>query len=231
MSTRIDFHSHIIPGADHGCATAKEAAEQLIMMKNAGIGTVVATPHFYPEQHRIDEFISCVDAGVASLRQEYAEEAPRILLGAEVLLFPNLHKMPDLEKLCIRGTRVMLLELPFTGCNQALVDTVECMIDQGYTIVLAHIDRYLQHDREAIDHLLNIGAWAQVNASSLKGLLGRKRLMPYLESGKVVAFGSDLHGTEKAAIADYVALRKLPNGLFDWICERSEDLLQGAQEI
>ena len=86
MSTRIDFHSHIIPGADHGCATSKEAAEQLIMMKNAGIGTVVATPHFYPEQHRIDDFMSRVDVGVASLQQAYAEEAPRILLGAEVLL-------------------------------------------------------------------------------------------------------------------------------------------------
>ncbi len=231
MSTRIDFHSHIIPGADHGCATVHEAAQQLIMMKNAGIGTVVATPHFYPEQHNVSNFLSRVDLGVKNLRNEYPQGAPRLLLGAEVLLCPSLHKMPDLEKLCIRGTRVLLLELPLTGCTQTLVDTVEAMLALDYTVVLAHIDRYLPSEQESIDHLLEMGAWAQVNASSLKGLFARNRLMPYLKSGRVVALGSDLHGTDKKAIADYAALCKLPNGLFDWICDQSEALLQGAEEI
>lgn len=231
MSTRIDFHSHIIPGADHGCASATEATQQLIMMKNAGIGTVVATPHFYPAQHDVEDFLLRLENGIKLLREVRPADAPRLLLGSEVLLCPGLHKMPGVETLCIRGTRTMLLELPFTGCTQELIDSVEDILSYGYTVVLAHINRYLQNDEDAIDYLLRMGAWAQINASSLRGILGRKRLMPYVESGSVVAFGSDLHGTDKKAIADFAALQKLPPDLLDWIFQKSEALLEGAETI
>ncbi len=231
MSTGIDFHSHIIPGADHGCAASEEAAQQLIMMRNAGIATVVATPHFYPAQHEVKDFLARVNAGVARLLPKRPADAPRLLLGAEVLLCPNLHEMPDFDRLCIRGTRVLLLELPFSGCNDALFETVGEILALGYTVVLAHIDRYVRNYGDQIDRLLSMGAWAQVNASSLTGFFDRKRLMPYLLSEHVVAFGSDLHGQDQKAINAYAALQKLPHGLFDRICERTSALLEGAETV
>ncbi len=231
MSMGVDFHSHIIPGADHGCSSSDGAVQQLIMMKNAGIATVVATPHFYPAQHDVEDFLARVDFGVGRLLPKRPDDAPRMHLGAEVLLCPRLHKMDGFEKLCIRGTRVMLLELPFTGCNASMIETVGDILDLGYTVVLAHIDRYIKNFADQIDCLLDMGALAQINASSLKGFFDRKRLMPYLESGRVVAFGSDLHGADQKAMDAYSALQKLPNDLFDRICEQSEALLQGAQKV
>ena len=228
MSTGIDFHSHIIPGADHGCSSSDEAVQQLIMMRNAGIATVVATPHFYPAQHDVADFFARVDFGMGRLSPKRPEDAPRLHLGAEVLLCPRLHKMDGFEQLCIRGTRVMLLELPFSGCNRDMIDTVGDMLDLGYTVVLAHIDRYIKNFDDQIDELLDMGALAQINASSLKGFFDRKRLMPYLESDRVVAFGSDLHSTDQKALDAYAALQKLPNGLFDRICARSAELLADA---
>lgn len=231
MSTGIDFHSHIIPGADHGCASSDEAVQQLIMMRNAGIATVVATPHFYPAQHDVEDFLARVDFGVERLLSKLPENAPSLHLGAEVLLCPRLHKMDGFESLCIRGTRVMLLELPFSGCNKDMIETVGDMLDLGYTIVLAHIDRYIKNFSDQIDCLLEMGAWAQINASSLKGFFDRKRLMPYLESGRVVAFGSDLHGADQKAMDAYAALAKLPNGLFDRVCEQTRMLLENAEML
>ena len=231
MRRGIDFHAHIIPGADHGCAASDEAARQLIMMNQAGIATVVATPHFYPAQHEVEDFLARVDFGMERLLTKLPPEAPRLYLGAEVLLCPNLHKMPGFEKLCIRGTRVMLLELPFTGCNDALFETVQEILEREYTVVLAHIDRYIKAYGDQIHALLDMGALAQINASSLNGWLARKRMLPYLKDQRVVAFGSDLHREDADAMAAYAALQKLPDDLFSRICERTAELLTEAVEI
>ncbi len=231
MITGIDFHSHIIPGADHGCAASDEAARQLTMMRNAGIATVVATPHFYPAQHDVKDFLARVDFGVERLLTKRPADSPALCLGAEVLLCPDLHRMPDFDQLCIRGTNVLLLELPFRGCTDKMMETVGEILDLGYTVVLAHIDRYVRICGDQIDELLDMGAWAQINASSMTGFFERKRLMPYLSGGRVVAFGSDLHGTDQKTMDAYAALQKLPNGLFERICQQSAKLIENAERF
>jgi len=231
MSRSIDFHAHIVPFADHGCSSTEEAAKQLLMMQKAGIETVVATPHFYPAQDNVEEFIARVDDGMRTLMPSVPEHTPKIFLGAEILLCPSIHKMPDFEKLCIRGTKVCLLELPINGCTDDLFETVDDILSLGYTVVLAHINRYLSSFADQIEYLLDMGALAQVNASSLKGFWSRRRLLPYLESGCVVALGSDLHGQDQKAIDAFAALSKLPNDLFARICEKSAELLAEAKEV
>ena len=231
MSRSIDFHAHIIPFADHGCASPEEAAKQLLMMHKAGIETVVATPHFYPAQDNVEDFIVRVDDGIRALMPVCPAPAPKLLLGAEILLCPSIHKMPDFEKLCIRGTRVCLLELPINGCTEDLFETVDDILSLGYTVVLAHINRYLSSFADQIEYLLDMGALAQVNASALKGFWNRRRLLPYLESGCVVAFGSDLHGQDQKTMDAFAALSKLPNDLFARICEKSAGLLAEAKEV
>lgn len=230
MSTAIDFHAHIVPFADHGCVSTEEAINQLLMMQRAGIQTVVATPHFYPAQDNVAEFIARVDDGMRSLMAQRPEHAPKIFLGSEILLCPSIHKMPGFDQLCIRGTKVCLLELPINGCTDDLMETVEDILSLDYTVVLAHINRYLHSFADQIDYLLDMGALAQVNATSLKGFWNRRRVLPYLESGCVVALGSDLHGQDQKTMDAYAALSKLPNDLFSLICEKSAELLTNAQE-
>ena len=46
----IDFHAHILPGADHGSRDVKTTKAQLEMLAGAGVKAVVATPHFYPQK-------------------------------------------------------------------------------------------------------------------------------------------------------------------------------------
>ena len=231
MSKSIDFHAHIVPFADHGCASPEEAAKQLLMMHKVGIQTVVATPHFYPAQDNVDEYIACIDDGIRALMPVFPEHAPKIFLGSEILLCPSIHKMPGFDKLCIRGTNVCLLELPINGCTDDLFETVDDILSLGYTVVLAHINRYLSSFADQIECLLDMGALAQINATSLKGFWSRRRLLPYLESGCVVALGSDLHGQDQKTMDAFAALSKLPNDLFARICEKSAELLAEAKEV
>ncbi len=222
----VDFHSHIIPGADHGCHSKEEFESQMKLYRNAGIDAVVATPHFYPNQHSISGFLSTVDASYAENCVSCTDKTPRIYLGAEVLVCENIHRMPDLEKLCIRNTNILLLELPLSGCSSSLIQSVEKVIEQDYTVVLAHIDRYLPRYAEDIHNLLDAGAYAQINATAFSGFHGEKKLLPYLKSGKVVAFGSDLHETDKKSIRAFENLVKLPHGFFAQTMEKTVQLLQ-----
>ncbi len=228
----IDFHSHILPSIDHGCKDIDECRGQLALMSESGTSLAVATPHFYPHEHKVSDFISNVSYAVSLMHAAKIENSPCIALGAEVLLCHNLHKMEGLEKLYIRGTNILLLELPMNRLSDAYLDTVEAIMENGTTVVLAHIDRYLRDYEETIDTLLSMGAYAQINAHSLSSGKIRRKLVSYLEqSDKICAVGSDLHGVDKTAYKKFVKAGKLLGEYYPTIMKRSEKLLQDAEII
>ncbi len=228
----IDFHSHVLSATDHGCKDLKESMLQLHLMHECDTEIIVATPHFYPHIHRVDSFIKNVNNAVWELRQADIHLPINIALGAEVLLCPGLDKMDALEKLCVRGTKTILLELPIKPLNQAFFDTVERIMSTGLTVVLAHIDRHLKSNPQDIDELISMGAFAQINASALTSYGMRKRLSPYIDDGDTVcAIGSDLHGHNKKQYKPFCKSPKILGENFEKIMCRSEKLLSGAEFI
>lgn len=227
----IDFHSHILPRVDHGSKNTEQSVSQIKMIGRR-TDRLVATSHFYPNAHNLDDFIFKVDHAADKLKRAISElDAPEICLGAEVLLCESLDRLDGIERLCIRGTRCMLLEMPNTCAWSArLLDTVESLMNKGIVVVLAHIDRYIRDYEVDIDHLLGIGAKAQVNAPSLASFFSRRKMMPYLESGAVYALGSDIHEVDKGAYRDFAALEsKIGRELYSDIMKKSESLLEGAE--
>ncbi len=230
--TVIDFHTHILPALDHGCADIDECHKQLALMKASGTDIAVATSHFYPHEHKVDEFVTKVDSAIAQIKQAQITDAPKLMLGAEVLLCRNLHKMQGFKELCIRGTNVLLLELPLNPLKDAHFDTVETIINDGYAVVLAHIDRYLKKFGDEIDTLLSMGALAQINAYSLASGSTRKKILSYLEStDKICAIGSDLHGADEANYKKFIKAEKILKEFYPTIMDRSRMLLGEADVI
>ena len=225
----IDFHSHILPGADHGSSGTKESLKQLEIIKRFGVDIVVATPHFYPHSANIEDFLRLV-AFTAGKLADREEPSPKICLGAEVLYCAGLHKMEGLESLCLRGTDVLLLELPMNEWNDELLDTVE-RLTRKFTVVLAHIDRYIHVQEEEIYRLLNAGAFAQINGYALDSFGKRRKLASILESDRVVALGSDLHGSDKKLYQKFMDSEKRLGDTFGAIMERSANLLASAEYL
>ena len=225
----IDFHSHILPGADHGSSCTKESLNQLELMHQAGVATVVATPHFYPNQHRPEDHLRMLAVTAEKLASR-PHATPRICLGAEVLYCDGLENMENLNELCIRGTNVLLLELPFGPWSAMLFDTVSALCGK-YTLVLAHIDRYLAKHSSEIEELLSLGALAQINADALTGFFSRRRLAPFLRDDRLVALGSDLHGDDPKSYAPLVSAKKHLGDKHDEIMLRSAELLKSAETI
>jgi protein-tyrosine phosphatase len=226
----IDFHSHILPGTDHGSGGIEEGRRQMSLIQGYGVDTVVATPHFYPERHKVDDLLGRIDRAVELLKNEGLPFASRLCLGAEVLYCDHIDKMEELDRLCVRGTNVLLLEMSMDRWSDGVFETVETLLGR-YTVVLAHIDRYLRTQSGEIDTLLQMGALAQVNASSLFSFGSRRKLAPFLDSGAVVALGSDLHGADKKAYEAFANAEKKLGSLHGEILSRSAELLRTADNF
>ena len=228
----IDFHSHILSGVDHGCRCTGESIKQLALMRSCGTDIVVATPHFYPHTSTVDTFLKKADRAIDRLMQSQILSAPKLCVGAEVLLCDNLCSMPKLDRLCIRGTRVLLVELPTQQLNEYHYDTVEELIAMGYTVLLAHIDRYIRQYSHCIEKLLDLGAIAQINAESLKHFGVRKRILgtPRI-ADSIHAIGSDLHGVDIKLYKNFATADKYLRDRTSQIMSRSAALLETAEII
>ena len=137
-----DFHSHILPGADHGSKNRETTKRQLEILKSIGVERVVATPHFYPQIDSVESFLEKRAAAVERLQSIYDAKMPTVFPGAEVLVCPGIDHMQHLDKLCIPGTDVILLEMPMSGWSAEIIETVRRISASGLVAVMAHIDRY-----------------------------------------------------------------------------------------
>ena len=156
------------------------------------------------------------------------EDLPKIYLGAEVLVCEGIHEMAGLEELCIQGTNVILLEMPFTAWSDALIDSVMGIKRRGLTPVLAHIDRY--YDAK-VRELLARGIMAQVNAEAF-GLFGCKPFYKRaMELGNVVALGSDLHEAKNRDYKRFSRMCKKLGSLAEGVFARTEELLKTATPL
>ena len=102
---------------------------------------------------------------------------------------------------------------------------------EKYTVILAHIDRYIKYQSAEINAFFEAGALAQINLDSLVSPGSRKKLMPYIKIDKVAALGSDLHNTDVKILLKLPKIIKSLGSDFSVIMKRSEALLQTANDI
>lgn len=193
----IDWHSHILPGVDDGSRNMSESLAMLQMLREQGVDTVVATPHFYANERSVNRFLAKRDAALEALNAQLTDESIKIIPGAEVKYYPGISRMPDLKRLCIRGSGILLLEMPISKWTEyTMRELVELSSTSGMTVVLAHIERYLRdQNRAAWARLYDCGIQMQTNASFFNSILTRKKALRMLEDGAIHFIGSDCHNT------------------------------------
>lgn len=226
MTKIVDFHSHILPGLDHGCRDLNQSLEQLALISASGTDTVAASSHFYPGTISLSDFLAKRSAAAELLRQSLPANAPKIVVGAEVYCRPGLENLAGIEALCLEGTRCLLLEMPLDKWTDSHFETVDSLSNDGFTVILAHIDRYPAKDVEV---LMRLDVQAQVNASSLLSFLRRGKTKKWFEAGRVFALGSDLHGSEANGYSHFPkAMKILGAQKTEDVMARSEALLKDA---
>ena len=191
----IDLHSHILPEVDDGSESVEETLTLLSMLREQGIETVAATPHFYADQDSLDSFLERRDAACERLRGLLPDDAPKIIAGAEVRYYEGISRMADLKKLTLGGGKLLLLEMPFakwTDYTRREIIDIACRGD--ITLVLAHIERYMSKDNlKIIEGFYGSDVLMQVNASFFLESRSKRRALKLLREGKVQLLGSDCH--------------------------------------
>lgn len=141
-----------------------------------------------------------------------------------------LERMPELDELCIIGTSVILLEMPFSRWSDEVLDTVSAIRAAGFTVIFAHLDRY---DPEAAEALFALGMKGQLNLSSIgtRNPWRRKRLLGWIDNANIVAVGSDIH---TSAVRDDRAetvrgIAALGGERLEYLKHATGDLLRGAK--
>lgn len=191
----IDFHSHILPGIDDGSRSMEETLNMLRQEKKQGAGIVIATSHFYANQDRPETFLRRRYKAEMALRQAWEHGLPRVGLGAEVAYFTGMKTCEALKALCIRGTNILLVEMPFCTWSQEVVQEISFLQNRlGYQIVLAHVERYLGfHNTKALDVLYSEGVRFQVNAGAFLHWKTRGKVLRMIRNGNLPVLGSDCH--------------------------------------
>ena len=191
----IDFHSHILPQIDDGSSGVKESLEMLEELSLQGVDTVVSTSHFYATQRSPQEFLARRERAFEQLKARLPENAPRILLGAEVLYFPGMSRMDELSTLCIEGTNILLLEMPFRPWSEHMIREVHDLARSGrYTLMMAHIERYYDDQPASVwDDLLGEGVLMQSNADFFLPFFAGRKALRLLREDRIHLLGTDCH--------------------------------------
>lgn len=195
-----DLHTHILPGLDDGARTAADSLALLHAEVADGVGMVALTPHFHPRMG-LATFLAQRARAQSVLAEALGGQEVNIDMrpGAEVRMDPALLDT-DLARLCIEGTKVILLELPLSRFPDWARDVLDKALALGLTPLLVHVDRYpyLLKKPNLLVPLAQAGVRAHVNAGSLlAGGRLQRDLLAMVSHGLVHAVASDTHTVDR----------------------------------
>lgn len=211
-----DFHSHLIPAVDDGSADVAQSLAALRHFSAQGAVACITTPHFDASLTKmpamLDARLAELDAGWAQLLAAHAATPglPRIERGVELMLDdPD----PDLRdaKLRLAGGPFVLVEFPAMQLPPNAEWALHNIKRQGWRPILAHPERYRNHDSRltVLSRCRAAGAHLQVNAGSFLGQHGdRARAVAnvLLSLGWIDYLASDYHARGEPATARAAAL-------------------------
>lgn len=218
----VDFHSHILPGVDHGSKSLEVSLAQLELASKYSVKKIIATSHFYPHKHTVESFLNVRSKAFSELQKNVLPHHPEIRLAAEVLMCEGIERLEGLRQLCLEGTDFLFLEIPYNDFSSSLVDSVRLIHKNGIAkVILVHPERY---SSEIIEDFLRVGVKLQINADAFNRFFIPGCIKSWLKREKVVAIGSDIHGANAAAYRGFsIAVKRL--GKFRRYVQESSEII------
>ncbi|MEY8354671.1 CpsB/CapC family capsule biosynthesis tyrosine phosphatase [Lachnospiraceae bacterium 54-53] len=198
----FDIHCHLIPGVDDGSKNIKESLAALKEEYDQNVRWVICTPHVTADltlQAAENMKTAFFELEKRLKKTDFGNEM-ELYLGCELMYSESLAEKLDRGEIwTMAGTSYILVEFFPSAAYEELYHAVRRLSSKGYIPVLAHIERYscLYKKTERIRELQELGAYCQVNASSLKGsVFDRKTayVRKLCRSGLVHFLATDSHG-------------------------------------
>lgn len=197
MRDLYDIHCHILPGVDDGAKNIDIAFEMIEREMEAGVETIILTPHFRKEMFEP----SMED--IWNAYEELVEETRcwniRLYLGCE--FHANMEMVETLDKglrPTMGNSHYVLTEFSTSSTKSFIKERTDALLTSGYRPIIAHIERYraLRKDFDLIADLIEMGCEMQVNADAVIGKdgIGAQRFCKKLMQEDMIHYiGSDAH--------------------------------------
>ncbi|WP_044957128.1 CpsB/CapC family capsule biosynthesis tyrosine phosphatase [Butyrivibrio sp. LC3010] len=203
----FDFHTHILPGIDDGSKNINITKEMIQAEIDQGVNGIVLTPHFYAQQDDPVRFIERRQRAYnkvieelyndLTLDKKFSDQTnPKFKLGAEVYFFSGMAKSKNLSDLCIEGTEVLLLEMPFRQWTKDVYREVKEIIErQSLTIILAHIERFRKYQKDISiwNEIMQLPVIPQINTECFQSWMSRRFVFKFINDGHSIILGTDAH--------------------------------------
>jgi protein-tyrosine phosphatase len=195
-----DIHTHILHNIDDGPENFDQSKELLNKAIQNGTKNLIATPHFYATKHSFDERLKIAEDRFLQLKTfiEQNKIPVSVLYGFEVRFFEGISRVDSLAQLSINKSKILLLELEPMPITEKIANEILDISCAGYTVVLAHIERYVKAPGfKLIKSLINDGeVFAQSNASSFISGSIQRQTFRLLKEGLISFVASDMHSLE-----------------------------------
>jgi len=195
-----DIHSHLIPGIDDGVKTLEEAVDLIRDLHASGIKRIVTTPHIRGEIYENTPEI--IMAGLQKVKTVLAEENIPVDMYAAAEYFIDdyfIHSLRDnIPFMTFSKDNHILVEFSHYSPPLNYKTIIYDLQLAGYTVVLAHPERYLYlHKKfDTYKDLYNRGVQYQLNLVSLVGYYDQMSLRTadkLIDAGMYTFVGSDVH--------------------------------------
>ena len=195
----IDIHAHIIPGIDDGSGSNKESVAMLLQAYDAGIDTIIATPHYSKGfcDYKVEEIYKYCNALEKFARKHIYPEF-RVFPGQEI--YYNEHSLEMIrsgEVISLAGSNYILLEFAPEITYSALFQALREIAMTPYYPVLAHMERYTcLREKGRVEELIHLGVMLQMNYAHIGGKwfdADVKWCRQMLKAGYVDILSTDMH--------------------------------------
>jgi protein-tyrosine phosphatase len=201
-----DLHAHLLPGVDDGVKTMVDALEAIRELAALGYRGSVITPHIYKglypnTRDTLEPVLVGVRAALAAANIDY-----QLRLAAEYFADEQLIDLANGEPLLSFGPPNephVLVEYPYSTEPLLWADALTALVRNGYTPVLAHIERYRFVANEPdlwLERFSHFGVKIQCNIGSLVGQYGpqaRTFALRMRDQRLATFWGTDLHRTHQ----------------------------------
>jgi tyrosine-protein phosphatase YwqE len=192
-----DIHSHILPGVDDGTGTYEEAVKVLRWLKDKGICRMYLTPHVMSDiiKNNRTYLTQAFETLVRHLEKDEINDIPALKLGAEYMLDAAFEQHKKSGLITYAGRHV-LVETSYMLPPVNFVKLLEQPAIDGYSLILAHPERYVYMEEFDYEYLKQKNISFQLNFLSMTGAYGniaQKKADKLLKNGYYDYVGSDFH--------------------------------------
>ena len=198
----IDIHAHIVPGIDDGSKSNRESVEMLKQAYEAGVTTVIATPHYSKGfQTYTTEDVKRYCRALEKHARAHINPEFRVYAGQEIFYNErSLEMIQSGEVISLADSNYILLEFAPEITYSALFQALREIAMTPYFPVLAHVERYFcLRERGRIEELRALGVMLQMNYAHIGGKwfdVDAKWCRQMLKENYIDVLSTDMHNSK-----------------------------------